>query len=262
MRFGISPHLLPARLDRLAAPARRAWDVGLDLVFPPTCASCDAQLLDAAGRVMLCALCREQLIGRGPICLRCGLAVPPEWPSAEDCPICRKAKWRIDGLVRLGGYEAALRTCVLRTKRAHEQPLAAALADMFVHVRGSELEALGADVVVPIPMHWSRRMWRGASSPESLGQRLAQFLRVPCASFLLRRVRRTRPQAELSPTARLRNVRGAFHAERQADLPGARVLLVDDVLTTGATLNEAARVLKRAKAASVVAAVFARAEHS
>ena len=109
-------------------------------------------------------------------------------------------------------------------------------------------------------MHWTRKIWRGTNSPETIAERLARHLDIPLASHLLVRCRRTAPQASLSPSKRLANVRGAFRAARHPDLPGARLLLVDDIMTTGATVNEAAKMLTRAGAAFVAVVVPARAE--
>jgi predicted amidophosphoribosyltransferase len=103
-------------------------------------------------------------------------------------------------------------------------------------------------------------MWRGGNSPDVVAQRLAAELGVPTRPTLLARRRRTAPQASLPPSRRKGNVRGAFRAARHADLPGARLLLVDDIMTTGATVNEAAKTLSKAGAAAVAVAVLARAE--
>ncbi len=162
--------------------------------------------------------------------------------------------------MRLGHYEGPLRTSILRIKREVEQPLAEALARLFVRECGTHLAEHQFDVVVPIPMHWMRRLVRGVNNPDVLARRLAQRLGIPSAPHLLKRRRSTPPQTGLTRQGRLLNVRGAFQAGPNADLPGARVLIVDDVMTTGATIGEAARVLHEAGAAFVGAAVLARAD--
>jgi ComF family protein len=149
---------------------------------------------------------------------------------------------------------------VLRIKRPQERALAISLGHLLAHEKNSDLTAWQVDAVIPVPMHWSRRIWRGANSPETIAERLSRRLAVPLASHLLIRRRRTQPQASLSPTRRMANVRGAFRADKHPDLKGARLLLVDDIMTTGATLNEAAKVLRRAGAAFVGVVVLARAE--
>jgi len=114
------------------------------------------------------------------------------------------------------------------------------------------------DVVLPVPMHWLRRLARGVNGPHLLAEVLAARLHLPLESRLLRCQRATRKQGTLMPTERRRNVRRAYRATPGRKLAGARVLLVDDVMTTGATANEIARVLRRAGAASVSLAVLAR----
>jgi ComF family protein len=145
-------------------------------------------------------------------------------------------------------------------KHRHQQPLTVAIADLLVLMRQVEIASLHCDVVVPVPMHWTRRLWRGVNNPEVVSQRLAIALRLPYAPHLLVRSRSTEPQAFLSPDQRRKNVHDAFRAVKHRDLQGARVLLVDDILTTGATASEAARVLKRAGAVFVGVVVIARAE--
>jgi ComF family protein len=114
--------------------------------------------------------------------------------------------------------------------------------------------------VLAVPMHWTRRVRRGVNSPQLLARTLAATLGVPVADHVLVRRRRTAPQASLSPRERAQNVRGAFQTRRHRDLNGARLVLVDDVMTTGATVKEAARSLRRAGAEAIHVVVLARAE--
>jgi len=145
-------------------------------------------------------------------------------------------------------------------KRPADRPLAVVLGEHLAARVAAEFSTAEIDVVMPVPMHWSRRVWRGANSPEVLAAAIAERLGVPTTSQLLVRRRRTIPQATLSPGRRRANVRGAFAVHPHKDLIGARVLLVDDILTTGATLNEAAKTLRKAGSSEVSVAVLARAE--
>lgn len=177
---------------------------------------------------------------------------------------------------------------VLKTKIPQGDALCVALARLLCRIRGEQLRDLNCDVVIPIPLHPSQTAARGVCGPEWIAQEVARFLGVPCELGLLRRIRKTRRQRGLSRKARLRNVRGAFAVrvgftkrlaatllrslrltgvtapefrdEPRDLLRGRRVLLVDDVLTTGATCHEAAKVLRRAGAADVAATVLARAQ--
>jgi ComF family protein len=231
---------------------------GLDLLFPPTCAHCHRESGEFGGRILLCEECRELLTAAERACRRCGAGVAADGRSLDDCFQCQGRRLQFEAVVRLGSYEAALRTAVLELKRPHHQGLAHALGQWMAQCRAEELAKLEADVVVPVPMHWARRAWRGGNSPDSLARQLAKSLRLPLAGHLLRRRRYTRPQASLTHGERRRNLKGAFRARPHRDLPGARVLLVDDIMTTGATAREAARTLLAAGAGSVVVAVLAR----
>lgn len=157
----------------------------------------------------------------------------------------------------LGGYGGPLREVVLRAKRPAGARVAAALAALLVHRHGVPLRTAGADCVVPVPMHWWRRSLRGASLADELAGGVAALIGLPVSRVLARR-RATRMQNELPAEERPRNVDGAFHVRRR--LRGARVILVDDVMTTGATLTACCRALAAAGAGGVDVAVVARAD--
>jgi ComF family protein len=144
-------------------------------------------------------------------------------------------------------------------KRSRTEPLMMATGQLLVERFGDELRSPVHDVVVPIPMHWTRRLVRGTNSPEMIGQVVARKLGIIVAPGSLRRKRRTRQLAELTRQERKRTLRDAFAVGRGCDFSGARVLLVDDVLTTGTTCDTAARALRNAGAAEINVLVVARA---
>jgi len=125
--------------------------------------------------------------------------------------------------------------------------------------RSGDLVGLQAHIVIPIPMHWTRRLVRGVNSAEVLAAGVARSLGLPLAARGLIRTRRTRQLAELTRQERKRALHDAFAVARGCDFRDARVLLVDDVLTTGTTCDTAAKALRRAGAAAVFAVVIARA---
>jgi ComF family protein len=148
---------------------------------------------------------------------------------------------------------------VLRAKSPQHELLAATLAELLWQARSDALASFQPDVIVAVPMFWGRRLLRRANSPEIIARILAARLHAPCCPLLARR-RHTLPQGRLAAPARFENVRGAFSFRRNYDCSGARVLLVDDILTTGATCGEAAKVLRQHGASRVAVAVLARAE--
>jgi ComF family protein len=216
--------------------------------------------MDTGGQGLLCSTCREELADRRGTCVRCGSVIVENALSANDCRQCRGQRFHFDAAVRLGTYEGSRRLAVLRIKRSSERNLAVSLGNFLAAAERNRLRAMALDGIVPVPMHWSRRIWRGVNSPETIAECLARSLNLPLAPHLLTRRRRTAPQASLAPSKRRANVRGAFRATHHADLPGARLLLVDDIMTTGATVNEGAKELRRAGASFVAVAVVARAE--
>lgn len=251
----------------------QAWlQTALGMIFPLECLRCQLPLNEGVA-VAFCDECQIALMGEPRrVCLKCGEQLPhgfvPETPLAA-CPTCRLRPQRFDETAAIGRYDGPLRDAVLQTKQAAQGPLTAALADLLLLANGPRLRSWQPDLIVPVPMHWARRAARLTNGPEVLATRLGETLGVPVARRLLVRRRWTVPQGPLSPPARKRNVHGAFvlrgpwntTLDRKAKpLKGQRVLIVDDVLTSGATASEMAKLLKRFGASFVALAVLARAE--
>lgn len=250
--------------DAAAAPSpfhriTRAVTSGLsDLLFPPVCTFCDVDLGDSPADSRLCEACRAELIG-DPVyrCRRCAAAVAVTF-TGGDCPWCRDRGYRFRRAVAVGRYEGKLREAVLRLKRPGSEALSAALTEGLWSHEGAALRAEQVDLVAPIPMFWFRRLARGWNSPELTAARLAAKLGIGDDPRLLVRIRNTRPQAGLSAGDRKTNVHRAFGLRRGRKVEGKHVLLVDDVMTSGATCSEATRTLLDAGAKRVTIAVLAR----
>jgi ComF family protein len=227
-----------------------------ELIYDPRCKGCLAPI----GRGQLCARCDAEILGAiKPSCGRCAMPVGPYVKVDEGgCYECRHRKLGFDAAIALGIYADPLKPYCLMLKHERAEPLARSLARLLLRARRAELA--GAEVVVPVPLHWSRKWKRGYNQAETIAGILAQELGTAWSNGL-RRVRPTRKLAHLSRTARAEEVDGAFVLRRHAPaaIEGRSVLLVDDVLTTGATCAEAARVLKRGGAKRVTVAVLARA---
>jgi ComF family protein len=248
---------VPARVDFVAA-VKQGRDAALDLILPPRCLWCNAEPGTMPREIMLCAECQRLLAGdEVPRCRRCGGRLAT---LAGACEHCQGMRLRFDRAVTLGSHTAALRESVLRLKRHGQESLAMAAANLLFERRKDLLAEARADAVFPVPIHWGRRVVRRANAPELLAATLAARLTVPLEGGALRRVRNTRRQGPMLRTERLRNVRGAFRLRPDAKIRGKRLLLVDDVLTTGATCDEIAKMLRRAGAAAVIVAVLARAD--
>jgi ComF family protein len=271
---------LPSRIDLPGASAFMRRGLA-NLVFPPSCMCCDAELEDdftAANCVSICPACLEQMeFFGGPTCELCGAPVPvalastslspgsqgelltPRGRASSGCYRCRGRKLWFDQTIALGLYDGKLRETLLRMKSVEGDALSLALGRLIWQMRGERLAALDVDVVVPIPLYWRRRVVHRTNSAALLAEVLSTKLQVPKADRLLRRTRSTRRQNDVSHTERWGNVRKAFAVRAGYHLRDAHVLLVDDILTTGATCSEASRALRSAGAARVTVAVAARA---
>jgi len=240
------------------APTRLAR-VGLDLLLPPACTLCGNGLDSSSDRLALCAACRGLLAPELWVgCRHCGTGLPE---AAERCGWCQRFDLHFDAVVPLGHYQGELRDAVLRTKHASGQTLLVALAALWIQRRGMMLHPIEPQAIVPIPMHWQRQMWTGMNNADRIARFLSRRLRVPLLRCLMCS-RKILQQKNLRLKDRFRNVCDAFVVRKGYDLRGARVLLVEDVLTTGATCSSAAKVLKQAGANQVVAAVLARADEA
>lgn len=253
----MSPAL--SSLPPLKSMFRRVGDHALDLLFPPRCASCSADLGPHHQGAQFCDSCRNQLrLIAEPTCRRCAAPVPATNGVELDCSHCRRDRLWFDRTVALGWYEGFLRELVLRMKTEPSGLLARALVDLAVEQQSLRLEKLGIQIATPSPVHAQREWQRGANPPALLCRAVARQMDWESDARLLRRTGNGSPQAGLSRRGRFRNVRGEMVLGKRRTVAGASVLLVDDVLTTGATSSEAARVLKRAGAAGVTVFVIAR----
>ncbi len=160
----------------------------------------------------------------------------------------------------LGEYEKELRLLVLHAKTDRSGILATAAASLLAEVRADDFREMALDLVLPVPMHRFRRWQRGVNAPDLIAAELARYLERPVNSGILHRTRQTELQYMLSANGRKENLTGAFALKRPDWIAGKRILLVDDILTTGATANEIAALLKRQGAKDVWVAVLARAE--
>ena len=237
-----------------------SWTAGaLDLLYPPRCGYCGCELARPVQLVRLCSDCQTRLApSNWAPCDRCGAPREDGGNWRGGCPLCRGSRFWFDGVIALGVYRDCLREAIVQIKQSPQDALTAALADLLALRRSDELRSAQCDQIVPVPMHWQRRLTGRINLPNVLAARLSRRLGVPVYDRVLRRVRNTPPQTSLRPTQRRRNVTGAFAVARGWDLRGWRVMLVDDVLTTGATCSAAAWALRRAGAAHVTVAVLAR----
>jgi len=235
------------RADKVDGLAGRA----LRLVLPPRCLLCGAA--GDAGRD-LCAGCRGDLAANAPSCPRCAM------PLATPAPACGQCLRRAPPFARAWAplrYAHPLDLLEARFKFRADLAAGRVLSSLLIECAARDAPEL-PELLIPIPLHASRLRERGYNQTLELLRPLAQALGVPLRADALVRVRATPPQTGLDAAARKRNLRGAFAVAPNTSLP-AHVALFDDVMTTGATLREAAQTLLRAGVARVDAWALARA---
>jgi ComF family protein len=247
-----------------ASPPPAAWrrvlssaaGAALDVLLPPRCLGCGVTV-DQNG--LLCTECWSGLsFIAPPLCACCGLPFAYEVAARSQCAACLASPPDFERARAVLVYDDASRRLVLGFKHADRLEAAPAFGRWLARA-GAELTA-EADLITPVPLHRWRLFQRRYNQAGLLAQALGRVAGRPVAPDLLVRSRRTPSQGGLGRAGRRRNVAGAFAVRpgREAQVRGRRILLIDDVHTTGATLGECARALRRAGAASVDALTLAR----
>jgi ComF family protein len=258
------------RDHRIAKIAREATDAALSILLAPACAACQ-RLLDHPSRGCVCEDCWSSIsLITPPVCDRCGDPLAAD-PQRAMCTRCRRMPRAIDRGRAAGHYEDSLRDIIHAFKYEGRRSLARPLAALMRRQAGPLLDDV--DWIVPVPLHWRRARERGFNQASDLaralitrlssrvaGQERTASTRRPRLLHALRRVKHTTVQAELPAARRHKNVRDAFElsGRRRDELDGSCVLIVDDVSTTGATMDACARVLKAAGVKEVRAITAAR----
>jgi len=274
-----APGDTPARAEELRArkpltESRRgvggwlaeAGDAVVSVFFPAGCRICE-RLLTGASRVPICGECFasfQELPKR--ICEVCGAPVLAGVFRAENgaeerlvCRLCADKTYAFDQARSYAVYDGALVRAILLLKFEEMEPLGAWFAERLAEVVRRESGLLATDVVVPVPLHRDREKERGYNQADLIAQPLAKRLKLPHKAALLMRTRPRPDKQVLSLEERWESVRGAFATRPGSQVDKLRVLLVDDVVTTGATLDACARALREAGAKSVIGLTVARA---
>lgn len=230
-------------------------------VLPAGCLGCGTPLPAAVSPLGLCGPCHGRL---SPVpanaCASCGRPLAAHaLPPGYCCGDCRENPPAFDRLLALWRYAPPLDAVVQGFKFGRLDYLGGHLAEALAGHLGPQIreQAGKGGLVIPVPLHWRRRLTRGYNQAERIGRPLARHLGLPFSSALARR-RATPPQSRLDQAARLRNLRQAFAVRGPGAVADRHVVLVDDVATTGATLDTAAAALKAAGAAAVTAVVAGR----
>ncbi len=248
----------PSRVQRLLRPVWEAW---ADLVYPRLCCVCKVPV----GEGWFCEGCEEGLPRvEAPYCRVCGEVYEGAVTGEFRCGNCSGRRLEFEFAVAACHAEGAVRELIHQFKYERRLHLRGALASLMMRTLAEEPRLAGENLaewlLVPVPLHRSREVDREYNQSWELCQRLSRLTGIPAAKALLR-TRETEQQAGLSREERLKNLRGAFAVRppgrwrAETRLQGRRILLVDDVFTTGATTSECARVLRREGGAEKVVVI-------
>ena len=245
-----------------SAPPGAAWlgrakTAIIDLLFPPHCVACHRP------SAWLCSDCLQAIEAiQPPVCQRCGLSLGDlqTADSSESlCKRCQQAPLQLDGLLAYAFHSGPLRKAIHQFKyedlRSLAEPLGQLMAKGWTALAPQDLQP---DVIVPVPLHPSRQRQRGYNQAALLAKEFGASLRCPVVDDVLVRIKATAPQVDLDAQERRVNVRNAFRC-KDTSLSGKHVLLIDDVCTTGSTLESACAALQETGTVSVWAYTLARA---
>jgi ComF family protein len=233
----------------------------VSVLFPAPCHICHATL-STASRIPVCGTCLETLGPLAePLCRGCGRPLATSFfggSSAVLCHACRRGKYSFDLARSYGPYTDRMVRAITLLKYHAVTPLADWFAARLEELAAAEPALVEVDLVVPVPLDRARRRERGYNQAELIARPLARRLGKPLEASLLVRTKPRPEKLKLSRHERWETVRGAYHAAEGAQIDKASILLVDDVFTTGATLDACARALRARGARRVLAATVAR----
>jgi ComF family protein len=232
-----------------------------NLIFPDDCRICEQPLTNIT-RIPVCPACLAlpKPLQAEFFCRACRTPFVDDYPLDEYdlCTVCREGLANFDAAYSFGSYEGTLQQLIHLFKYAKVETLGQPLSRFLL--QALPLEA-NFDLIIAMPMHWRKRWERGFNQAELLAAPVARRYGLPLANNL-RRARYTRSQAGLTESGRRENLRGSFRLHRPERIKGKRILLIDDVFTTGSTLRAAAAILKSAGAAHVAALTLARVDRA
>ena len=237
----------------------------IDIIYPPRCLGCALFLEDNHNHRQTAHFCPDCFSDFSPVvsplCPICSTPLVSGLQKDHLCEDCLRKRPFYEAIYALYHYEGAMMEAIHQFKYGEKRYLAKSLGPLFVQFAGSRMKQRDDLLIMPVPLHKKRLRERGFNQSLLLAKHLARQMNAELDFLSLRRVRYTLPQTGLGKEERRKNVRGAFRVENPHAVKAKTVLLVDDVATTGNTLNECARVLKKSGCKNVFCMVLAKAGH-
>ncbi len=250
----------PPSLQKVAPEYFRPWLRPLmDLVFPRHCAVCRGTIIDSSSEA-LCEACSNRLQPTEHVCLRCSAPVPRMTTHRTRCYYCKSRHWAFQRAYCYTVYRGLEAKAARLIKEPGHEPLAIAMGDRVACWLAGHptFDADRIDWIIPVPQHWWRRMTHRYNQAEVLAERIARGLCKPLKRHWLFRSRWTEKQGTKTIEERRRSIRNSFGCLPRSAIANGHVLLVDDIVTSGATAHEGAMALRHAGARRVDVVAFAR----
>ena len=243
----------------VAVQSARTWlNAALSYVYPEVCQICKSERATASEGYVGARCWGQVRFIKPPFCERCGLPFEGEITTAFECTNCRELEFAFRSARSAVTARGTVLEAIHRYKYQRALWFEPFLADLLIREAAPALREERWDWIMPVPLHPQKRREREFNQAERIGARLSVATAIPLRTDLLTRVMRTRTQTLLSRTERAENVRKAFAARQGLKLDGERIVLLDDVFTTGATTNACAKVLRKAGAGEVCVWTVAR----
>lgn len=221
----------------------------LDIIYPRICFGCKRHIPSEV-EGYICLDCLQKIeIHRPPFCITCGRSI--DLLEIDRCTDCAGCRYYFTRGYSLSPYDGLLKECLHSFKYNWHTYLGRTLARLMTDFALKYIDLQKIDVITAVPLHWRRQRDRGFNQSVILGRIIADNTGIPFIEDCLIRIRTVQPQVELSRQERIRNVEGVFAVRKPKRFLGKRILLIDDVFTTGATLNECSRVLLKSGAGDV-----------
>jgi len=234
----------------------------LNLIYPKNCISCKTGIFDEQNRFFLCDDCFEEIAKNlSPFCLKCGVHLDERETEFGICRQCKKRKFYFDRAYSVCIFEGTIKELIHKFKYSNKTVLAKLFSEMiFDFAMNFHIPISDYDIMLPVPLHSVRLREREYNQCEILAKELQKFFSIAISRNDVMRIRNTKSQIELNKFARWQNIKGAFKLKNFEKFKDKNVLIIDDLMTTGATASELAGVLKDADAKKVSVLTLAKAE--